>query len=42
MQAAGKDYHIAVNIKSQEAPSQVLFFADGAFQWDNLNKLKGL
>jgi uncharacterized protein YukJ len=42
MQAAGKDYRIAVNVQSKEAPSQVLFFANEAFQWDHLQQLKGL
>src|SRR3954451_15025323 len=42
MQAAGKHYRIAVNVESQQAPSQVLFFADEDFQWDQLQGLKGL
>src|SRR3954462_13401258 len=42
MQASGKHYRIAVNVQSQQAPSQVLFFADEAFQSDRLQELKGL
>ena len=42
MQAAARHYRIAMNVQSQQAPSQVLFFADENFEWDHLQELKGL
>jgi uncharacterized protein YukJ len=39
MQAGGKDYRIAVNVKSQMAPSDLLFLVDETFQHPILSKI---
>jgi uncharacterized protein YukJ len=40
--AAGKHYRIAVNVQSQQAPSEVLYFVNEDFEWAHLQELKGL
>lgn len=35
-------YRIAINVKSEEYPSEVLYFIDENFQWGNLNELSKL
>ena len=40
--AAGKHYRIAVNVQSQQPPSEVLYFANEDFEWAHLQDLKGL
>ena len=39
MTAGGKDYRIAVNVKSQVAPSDLLFLVDETFQHPILSKI---
>lgn len=40
--AAKKNYRLAVNVQSQQPPSEVLFFVDENFDWKQLQQLKGL
>jgi uncharacterized protein YukJ len=40
--AAKKHYRVAVNVQSQQAPSEVLYFADENFAWTSIPELKSL
>jgi uncharacterized protein YukJ len=40
--AAKKNYRLAVNVQSQQPPSEVLFFVDENFDWKQLPQLKRL
>ena len=42
VKAGSKSYRVAVNVQSQEAPSEVLFFVNEDFEWDHLDDLKSL
>jgi uncharacterized protein YukJ len=42
VKAAAKDYRVAVNVQSQQAPSEVLFLENENLSWAQLPKLKSL
>ncbi len=42
VKAAQKSFRVAVNVKSQESPSDVLYYADENFEADRLHDLKKL
>ena len=42
VKAGSQFFRIAVNVKSQAAPSEVMYYVDEDFQWSGLAKLKKL